>query len=94
MSGLDPALEAKLGEMGIPPAMAQQFVSGFWDSPMVSQVAFMARKMEKADNPKGFVDGEIEVEEGISIGYRLFNDVKLEEGVQPTVNARPVWVSV
>jgi len=82
---MNPELEAKLAEMGIPPAMAAQFVGGFWESPMVSQIAFMARKSERAEDGSlaGIKDGAIEVGEA-SIGYRLYNGATVEGGL-PTV---------
>ena len=52
------------------------------------QVAFMPRKAEKPadDSLPGIKDGVIEVEEGVSIGYRLYNDaVQKEGGGLPTV---------
>jgi len=69
----------------MPPEMLAQMVDGFWDMPMVAQVAFHPRQADAADETDAIKDGKIQVAEGVSIGYRLYKRPALEDGSPPMV---------
>lgn len=76
--------------MGIPPQLAPM-IDTFWENPMINQMvgqfAFMPRPAEKAPEGSipGVTDGDIEVAEGVTLGYRLYNGATMAEDALPTV---------
>jgi alpha-beta hydrolase superfamily lysophospholipase len=53
--------------------MDPSMLADFWNSPMIGQIAFPARKEAKGCNATaGTEDGEINVDGGVSVGYRLY----------------------
>jgi len=70
------------GMQGIPP----EFIAGFWDSPMVSGIAFHPRTAAANEAPTAEIqDGTIEVAEGVALAYRMYKRPKLDDGNPPTV---------
>lgn len=66
---MDPQLAAMLGGGG---GDMSSMLAGFWDSPLVGQIAFVPRKAAKGDGlAAGMTDGSVDVGGGASNAYRV-----------------------
>ena len=74
---MDPNLAAMFG--GQPGGDMGSMLAGFWDSPLVAQIAFPARPASKGDGLQaGMDDGEIAVDGG-SVAYRVYSGLPADK---------------